>query len=137
MSVAKRRPIMDARISSWRSSSLVRLLGALADERLDQQRARDAQHLLQIGRELGELALRGASCRVDALPRAPHRKRDQRNQHESDQVRRQSKANISPSVVPATSAFLTTPKTLSATTFSMSLTSLPIRDMTSPARLCV
>jgi hypothetical protein len=40
-----------------------RLLGALADERLDQQGAGDAQHLLEIRRELGELrcvALRAA-----------------------------------------------------------------------------
>jgi hypothetical protein len=62
-----------------------RLFGALAHERLDQQRARDAQHLLQVGGQLGELAVGGAARRVDAPAGAPHRDRDQRQQHQRDQ----------------------------------------------------
>jgi hypothetical protein len=52
-------------------------------------------------------------------------------------VSRQSNANITASVLPAMIALLTEPNTVSATTSSMPLTSLPIRDITSPARWCV
>jgi hypothetical protein len=52
-------------------------------------------------------------------------------------VSRQSNANITPRVLEATIALLADPKTVSATTSSMPLMSLPIRDITSPARLDV